>query len=42
MTCHWIDPKTLERGSCLVAIKRMQGSHTNDVLAKAMETIFGV
>lgn len=40
MTCHWINPKTLERVSCLLAIKRLKGSHTYDVLAKAMESVY--
>lgn len=40
MTCHWINPKTLERVSCLLAIKRLTESHTYDVLAKAMESVY--
>lgn len=40
MTCHWINPKTLERVSCLLAIKRIKGSHTYNILAKKMESVY--
>ncbi|KAF0686396.1 Uncharacterized protein FWK35_00036877 [Aphis craccivora] len=40
ITCHWINPITLERVSCLLAIKRFKGSHTYDILAKTMESVY--
>jgi len=40
ITCHWINPITLERVSCLLAIKRIKGSHTYDILAKTMESVY--
>ena len=39
MTVHWICPNTLERrGSCL-AIRQLNGKHTYDILAKAIEEV---
>ncbi|CAI6372627.1 unnamed protein product [Macrosiphum euphorbiae] len=40
MTCHWINPVSLERESCLLAIRRLKGSHTYDLLARTMESIY--
>ncbi|KAE9521781.1 hypothetical protein AGLY_017832 [Aphis glycines] len=40
MTCHWINPISLERESCLLAIRRLKGSHTYDLLARTMESIY--
>jgi hypothetical protein len=42
MTCHWINPESLERESCLLAIRRLKGSHTYDLLAKTMESILNL
>lgn len=39
-TGHWINPNNLERISILLAIKRLKGKHTYDVLAKAMESVY--
>ncbi|XP_041834997.1 uncharacterized protein LOC121635749 [Melanotaenia boesemani] len=39
VTCHWIDPKTLERHSVALACRRLKGSHTFDILAAALEEI---
>lgn len=40
MTCHWINPVSLERESCLLAIRRLKGSHTYDLLVRTMESIY--
>lgn len=34
MTAHWICPQTLQRRSANIALKRIIGSHTGDLLAK--------
>uniref|UniRef100_A0A3Q3AB51 Uncharacterized LOC108248749 n=1 Tax=Kryptolebias marmoratus TaxID=37003 RepID=A0A3Q3AB51_KRYMA len=39
VTCHWIEPTTLERQSAALACQRVKGSHTFDVLAAALEEI---
>ncbi|XP_062534372.1 uncharacterized protein LOC134203535 [Armigeres subalbatus] len=39
MTLHWIDEDTTERKSAALALKRIKGRHTADVLAAA---IFGI
>lgn len=38
-TVHWIDPETLERKGCCLAIRQITGRHTYDVLAKMMSAI---
>jgi len=38
--CHWINPRTLKRVSCLLAIKRIKGSHTYYILATTMESVY--
>lgn len=39
VTCHWIDPVTLERRSACLVIRRVIGSHTYDVIGKLLESI---
>lgn len=39
MTIHWID-ENFERKSAALAVKRIMGRHTYDVLAENMEQIF--
>ncbi|XP_061582587.1 uncharacterized protein LOC133448250 isoform X2 [Cololabis saira] len=39
VTCHWIDGETFERGSVVLACKRLKGSHTFDVLAGVLDDI---
>lgn len=36
MTVHWLDPVTRERKNAVLACMRLKGSHTYDVLAKAI------
>ncbi|CAI6370890.1 unnamed protein product [Macrosiphum euphorbiae] len=40
ITCHWIDEENLSRKSVLLTIKRLDGRHTFDVLAAAMESVY--
>ncbi|XP_029348038.1 uncharacterized protein LOC115034755 [Acyrthosiphon pisum] len=40
ITGHWINVSTLERVSCLLAIRRLEGKHSYDVLAKSMESVY--
>lgn len=40
ITGHWLNKNTLERKSCLLAIKRLSGKHTFDVLAKSLESVY--
>jgi hypothetical protein len=45
VTGHWIDAHTLERKSACLALRRLKGSHTYDVIASTLEGInteFGV
>ncbi|XP_024139972.1 uncharacterized protein LOC112153794 [Oryzias melastigma] len=39
VTCHWIDPTTLDRHSAALACRRVKGSYTFNVLAAALEEI---
>lgn len=39
ITGHWIND-SLVRVSCLLAIERLEGKHTYDVLAKTMEAVY--
>lgn len=41
MTAHWIDPNNLTRHQAALACQRLKGRHTFDVLANALENIFG-
>jgi hypothetical protein len=38
-TVHWFDKDTLKRRNACLAIKRITGSHTYDVLARVIEDI---
>lgn len=40
MKCHWIKLESFERETCLLAIRQLKGSHTYDVLAKVIESIY--
>jgi hypothetical protein len=40
MTIHWLDSTTLEREGAVLCIRRLKGTHTHIVLAKAMSDIF--
>ncbi|CAI6361426.1 unnamed protein product [Macrosiphum euphorbiae] len=40
MTCHWINPVSLERESFLLAIRKLKGSHSYDLLARTKESIY--
>lgn len=40
ITVHWIDSKTLKRGSAALTCRRMKGKHSYDVLAKAINSVF--
>ncbi len=45
ITVHWIESDTLERKSACLALRRMKGSHTFDVIASVLEDIhteFGI
>lgn len=45
MTVHWLDPETRERNMGVLACERLKGSHTHEVLARAMNNIhsqFGI
>lgn len=39
MTIHWLDHDTLERKSKGLACHRLEGRHTYDVLARAIEMV---
>lgn len=39
MTAHWICTSSLERCSAAIALKRIIGSHTSEVLSKEMENV---
>ena len=39
VTCHWLDNVTMERQSVCLGIRRMIGSMTYDVIAKALKSI---
>ncbi|CAI6375146.1 unnamed protein product [Macrosiphum euphorbiae] len=40
ITVHWIEEGSLERKSYLLSIKRLTGSHTYDILARSMESVY--
>lgn len=40
MKVHWIDEKSLERKSAVLACHRVTGRHTYDVLAREINAIF--
>lgn len=40
ITGHWLNKNDLTRISCLLAIKRLKGRHTYDILAKSMELVY--
>jgi len=39
VTVHWVDSATLERKSAYMALRRMTGSHTYDVIATMLDDI---
>jgi hypothetical protein len=39
VTVHWLDPVSLERKGCCLAVRQLFGRHTYDVLAKALESV---
>lgn len=39
ITVHWLDPVSLERKGCCLAVRQLLGRHTYDVLAKALESV---
>ena len=39
VTVHWIDGDTLQRKSAYLALRRLQGSHTYDVIAAALDDV---
>lgn len=39
ITCHWIEPETLERKLAALACERIRGRHTYDVIATKMSKI---
>ena len=39
VTVHWIDVGTLDRKSACLALRRLKGSHTYDVIATALNDI---
>lgn len=39
VTAHWINPDNMKRISVALACQRLKGSHTFDVLARALESI---
>lgn len=42
ITVHWIEEGSLERKSNLLSIKRLTGSHTYDILAKSLESVYNL
>ena len=40
-TIHWLDPTTRERKMAVLTVARLKGSHTYDVIAKAISDIHG-
>ncbi|XP_060855581.1 uncharacterized protein LOC132933288 [Metopolophium dirhodum] len=40
ITVHWIEDGSLERKSYLLSIKRLTGSHTYEILARSMESVY--
>ena len=45
MTCHWLHPTSYERNSICLAIRRVTGRHTYNVVASSLDSInleFGV
>jgi|688.fasta_scaffold592998_2 hypothetical protein len=45
MTCHWLHPTSYERNSICLAIRRVTGRHTYNVIASSLDSInleFGV
>lgn len=40
MTAHWLNPETLEQRSAALALRRVIGSQTYDVLATLLEEVF--
>ena len=41
VTCHWIDPSSLERRSVVLACDRMIGRHTYDAIAAKLSAVHG-
>jgi len=41
VTVHWINAATLQRQSAYLALRRLKGSHTYDVLASALDDVHG-
>lgn len=41
VTCHWLDCLTLERRSVCLAIRRIFGKHSYDLLARQLEEVHG-
>ena len=41
ITCHWIEPETLDRKSAALACERIRGRHTYDVIAAKISQIHG-
>lgn len=39
ITCHWIEPETLDRKSAALACERIRGRHTYDVIAAKVSQI---
>jgi len=39
VTVHWIDGETFQRKSAYLALRRLQGRHTYDVLAAALDDV---
>ncbi|XP_045030694.1 uncharacterized protein LOC123473663 [Daphnia magna] len=39
VTCHWLDTETLLRKSACLAVRRVFGSHTYDVVAKTLSAV---
>lgn len=45
ITIHWLDPQTLSRKGCCLALRQLSGRHTYDSLAKVLQsvnTLFGI
>jgi len=40
ITGHWLNKNDLTRISCLLAMRRLKGKHSFDVLAKSMESVY--